>query len=42
MIRIEDRDTYLAALESASIGQEIRPFAAFVAEPVKRSLERVA
>ncbi len=42
VIRVEDRDAYLAALESASIGQDISPFAHFVAERVARSLEQVA
>jgi hypothetical protein len=30
-----DRDPYLAALESASIGMDIPPFARFVAERVE-------
>jgi Fic family protein len=42
VIRVEDRDAYLAALESASIGIDIRPFARFVAERVAWSLERAA
>ncbi|MDE0419113.1 MAG: Fic family protein, partial [bacterium] len=40
VIRVEDRDAYLAALESASIDQDIRPFAQFVADRVEWSLER--
>ena len=32
VIRVEDRDVYLAALESASIGRDIGPFAQFVAD----------
>lgn len=42
VIRVEDRDAYLAALESASIDTDIRPFARFVAERVEWSLERAA
>ena len=42
VIRVEDRDAYLAALESASTGMDIRPFARFVAERVEWSLERAA
>ncbi len=42
IIRIEDRDVYLAALESASVDQDIRPFAKFVAGRVARSLEQAA
>lgn len=34
VIRVEDRDAYLAALESASIDQDIAPLARFVAERV--------
>lgn len=42
VIRVEDRDAYLAALESASIDQDIEPFARFVAERVAWSLAQVA
>jgi Fic/DOC family len=42
VIRVEDRDPYLAALESASTGLDIRPFARFVAERVEWSLARAA
>lgn len=42
VIRVEDRDAYLAALESASIDQDIAPFARFVAERVQWSLEQAA
>ena len=42
VIRVEDRDVYLAALESASIDQDIGPFARFVADRVARSLEQAA
>jgi Fic family protein len=34
IIRVEDRDTYLAALESASVDGDIEPFARFLAEQV--------
>ena len=40
IIQVEDRDVYLATLESACIDQDIGPFAQFVAERVARSLER--
>jgi Fic family protein len=40
VIRVEDRDAYLAVLESASVQQDIAPFADFVAERVKWSLEQ--
>lgn len=42
VIRVEDRSTYLAALESASTAQDIKPFARFIAERVAWSLERSA
>ena len=35
IIRVEDRDEYLAALDRASIDMDIKPFAQFVAERVK-------
>ena len=41
VIRVQNRAAYLAALESASIDQDIRPFARFVAERVERSLEQM-
>ncbi len=40
VIRVEDRDAYLAALDRASIDMDIDPFAAFVAQRVRWSLER--
>jgi len=40
VIRVEDRDVYLAALESASIDQDIGPFAQFVANRVAWSMEQ--
>jgi Fic/DOC family len=39
IIRVEDRDVYLAALDRASIDMDITPFAQFVAERVKRPME---
>lgn len=39
VIRVEDRKTYLSALDSASIGMDIRPFSAFVAQRVRWSLQ---
>ncbi len=42
VIRVEDQVGYMAALDRASVDMEIRPFASFIAERVKRSkkLER--
>jgi fido (protein-threonine AMPylation protein) len=40
VIRVEDRDTYLRALDRASIDLDIRPFSAFVAQRVLWSMER--
>ena len=34
VIRVEDRNSYLSALDRASIDTDIRPFAAFVAQRV--------
>ena len=42
VIRVEDRDDYLAALERASIYQDVEPFARFLAERVQWSLEQGA
>jgi Fic family protein len=39
VIRVEDRDAYLAALKSASVGGDIAPFATFIAEHVSWSLK---
>ena len=36
VIRVDDRNRYMAALESASAGGDIRPFATFVAEQMQR------
>jgi hypothetical protein len=40
VIRVEDREAYMKALESASIETDIRPFARFIAERVKWSIEQ--
>jgi fido (protein-threonine AMPylation protein) len=40
IIRVEDRDAYLAALDRASIDMDIKPFSAFVAERARWSLEK--
>ena len=40
IIRVEDRKPYLAALDSASIDQDIRPFAAFLAQRVQLSVDQ--
>ncbi|MDE0152475.1 MAG: Fic family protein [Gammaproteobacteria bacterium] len=42
VIRVEDRGSYLAALEASSVGQDIDPFARFIAAQVGRSLEDVS
>ena len=39
VVRVEDRDAYLAALDRASIDMDIGPFAAFIAERVRWSTE---
>jgi Fic family protein len=38
VIRVEDRDAYMKALESASVQMNIEPFATFIAERVKWSM----
>lgn len=38
IIRVQDRDDYLAALENASVAQDIEAFARFVAKQVMRSM----
>ena len=40
VIRVEDRDPYLKALDNASIDTDIQPFAEFIAERVRRSIEQ--
>ena len=43
VIRVEDRQAYLKALEAASVGGgDIRPFAAFIAQRVRWSIEQAA
>lgn len=39
VIPVEERDSYMRALESASAGQDIKPFAAFLAYLVKQALK---
>jgi Fic family protein len=39
VIPVEERDTYMKALESASVGQDIRPFTEFLAYLVKEGLK---
>jgi hypothetical protein len=41
VIRVEDRNAYLGALDRASIDMDIRPFSTFVAQRVRWSLDRV-
>jgi fido (protein-threonine AMPylation protein) len=38
VIRMEERDEYMAALEAASVDADIRPFAAFVAGALRRAV----
>lgn len=38
VIRVEDRDEYLTALERASVSTDIVPFANFIAERVEHSM----
>lgn len=40
VIRVEDRDAYLRALESVSVEKKIEPFARFLAKQVQWSLSR--
>ncbi|MCJ7629804.1 MAG: Fic family protein, partial [Longimicrobiales bacterium] len=42
VIHVEDRDSYMAALEAASVLSDIRPFSQLVAERVSRSMEAMA
>ncbi len=39
VIRVEDRDPYLSALDRASIGMDIAPFATFIAQRVRWSID---
>lgn len=41
VIRVEDRDAYMSALEAASVETDIRPFARFLADRVRWSMEIV-
>ncbi len=38
VIRVDDRDEYMGALESASVGNDIRPFAHFIAKRVTAAM----
>lgn len=38
VIRVDDRDTYLTALENASVDADLRPFASFVAQQMQWSM----
>ena len=40
VIRVEDRDAYLAALDHASIDADIAPFTSFIADRVRWSMEQ--
>lgn len=42
VIRVEDREKYLKALESASVEGDIDPFGSFIAERVQWSMEKAA
>lgn len=42
VVRVEDRATYMAALEAASVGEDVGPFAAFLNERVRWSMEQKA
>jgi fido (protein-threonine AMPylation protein) len=42
VIRVDDRAAYMKALESASVDMNIGPFAAFIAERVKLSMEQAS
>jgi hypothetical protein len=42
VIRVEDRDGYMESLESASVQMDIGPFASFIGERVKWSMEQAA
>jgi diaminopimelate epimerase len=37
VIRVDDRKRYMDGLEAASVGNDIRPFATFLAEQVKQT-----
>ena len=42
VIRVEDRDAYLAALDRASIDADIAPFTNFIANRVRSSMKQAA
>ncbi len=42
VIRVEDRDAYISALEAASVDTDIRPFVRFLAARVRWSMEAAA
>ncbi|MGJ5818011.1 Fic family protein [Paludibaculum fermentans] len=42
VIRVDDRDSYLSALDRASIDMDIEPFAALIARRVNDAMERTA
>ena len=39
VIPVDDRISYMTSLESASVGQDIKPFANFLAKLVQESIE---
>jgi len=41
IIRVEDRKSYLAALDRASVDMKIEAFAGFIAERVRRSMKQL-
>ena len=41
VIRVEDRDDYLAALEAASVESDMEPFAQFLSERVEWSMTQM-
>ncbi len=41
VIRVEDRTNYMSSLEAASVQNDIRPFALFVAKQVQLSMDQV-
>jgi len=40
VVRVEDRKEYLAALDSASIDQQITPFAEFISQRIRWSVQQ--
>jgi len=42
VIRVEDRNAHLAALDRASIDMRIEPLAEFIAEPVRSSMKQAS